>query len=375
MKIQCRGRVFQGEKGSDRQSACFHDICALADDRWLSVFRTAPRKQNAYPQRVLLSSSDDAGATWSAPVEPFPKQELGGKRGDWRAGHVTALGGSRLVATLYWVDASDPSLPFFNDQTEGLLDSRIFLAFSDDDGRSWSEPTRADTTPFNIPTPITGPILRLPNGQWGLQFETNKSYLDTSTWHHASVLMFSRDEGRTWPEHVRVAADPEARIFYWDQRLSVLADNTLLAVFWTFDREEAVYRNIHARSSRDSGRTWSEIWDTGLPGQPGPAVSLGDGRIAMPYVDRESTPVLKLRTSADGGRSWPDDTELVLDDTIATAQQHAKDGMRDAWEEMGAFSLGLPRTALLPSGDMLVAYYAGPETDHTAIHWVRLAAR
>jgi hypothetical protein len=146
----------------------------------------------------------------------------------------------------------------------------------------------------------------------------------------------------------------------------------VLDLFWTFDRRKAVYRNIHARRSCDNGRTWSETWDTDVPGQPGPAVSLCDGRIAMPYVDRESTPVLKLRSSADGGRSWPDETELILDDTIAAAQQHAKESMQDAWAEMGAFSLGLPQTTSLADGDVLVAYYAGPETDHTAIHWARL---
>jgi hypothetical protein len=32
--------------------------------------------------------------------------------------------------------------------------------------------------------------------------------------------------------------------------------------------------------SRDGGRTWGEIWDTGIYGQPGQPVDLGDGRIA-----------------------------------------------------------------------------------------------
>jgi len=39
---------------------------------------------------------------------------------------------------------------------------------------------------------------------------------------------------------------------------------------------------------------------------------------------------------------------------------------------MGAFSVGLPYSALLAGGDMLVAYYAGPQTNHTGVHWVRL---
>ena len=46
--------------------------------------------------------------------------------------------------------------------------------------------------------------------------------------------------------------------------------------------------------------------------------------------------------------------------------------MADAWTEMGKFSVGLPATAALPDGDVLVVYYAGRETDRTDIEWARL---
>ena len=46
--------------------------------------------------------------------------------------------------------------------------------------------------------------------------------------------------------------------------------------------------------------------------------------------------------------------------------------MADAWSEMAMFSVGLPATAALPSGDVLVVYYAGPETDRTNVEWARV---
>ena len=46
--------------------------------------------------------------------------------------------------------------------------------------------------------------------------------------------------------------------------------------------------------------------------------------------------------------------------------------MQDAWTEMGAFSVGLPATARLAEGDVLVVYYAGPETDLTDVRWARV---
>jgi hypothetical protein len=273
---------------------------------------------------------------------------------------------------LYWVDASDPSRPFFNPETEGLLDSRVFLALSEDGGDSWTTPRRLDTAPFLMPTPITGPMLMLPDGRWALQFETNKPYLDTAPWRHQAVLMFSADGGHTWPEYADVGSDPEGRIFYWDQRPAVLADGTLLVLFWTFDRQEAAYRTIHARASEDKGHTWGPIWDTGVPGQPAAPVSLSAGRIAMPYVDRERTPTIMLRVSEDGGRTWPGTSAQVLDDCLAQAQQGDKGSMQEAWSEMAAFSLGLPTSAGLPDSEILVVYYAGPKADHTGLYWVRI---
>ena len=372
MRVIDRGLVFLGEDGSDCSSACFHGVCVLPSGRWLVGFRASPKKSDAFPQCVLVTWSDDEGKTWSRPTEPCASQTVFGVPGVWRAGQPTALGGQCVAMVLYWVDASKPERPFFNEQTEGLLDSRIFLTLSEDAGETWSTPRLLDTAPFTMPTPITGPILLLADGEWALQFETNKHYDDTSVWHHKSVLMYSRDGGQTWPGFAEVAADPEARVFYWDQRPGVLANGSILDLFWTFDRQKAVYPNIHARASEDNGRTWSELWDTGVPGQPAPPVFLSDGRIAMPYVDRQRTPTIKLRVSTDRGRTWPASSELVLDDRLDRAQESGKSSMQDAWSEMAAFSVGLPTTARLPDGDVLVVYYAGPKTDHTGLYWVRL---
>ena len=125
MQIVGRGRMFLGTDGSEVASACFPGVCVLPGGRWLTAFRTSPRKANALPQRVRLSWSDNAGQTWTAPVDPYVKQRHDGKIGGWRAGQPTALGGARVAMTLYWVDESRPGLPFFNEKTEGLLDSRL----------------------------------------------------------------------------------------------------------------------------------------------------------------------------------------------------------------------------------------------------------
>lgn len=373
MKVIDGGIVVASRSQTDRQSCAFPNICVLPGGRWICGFRAAPTKAATTGQHALITWSDDQGRTWSEPIAPFVPPKVEGKPGLFRAAYLTAMGCDSVLAALCWVDHSDPSLPFFNDQTEGLLDTRIFLARSEDAGATWSEPRIVDTSPFNIPTAITGPVLRLADGRLACQFELNKHYYDTSVWRHSSVMIFSDDDAQTWGQHVITSNDPKNRIFYWDQRPSVLSDGILLDLFWTYDNQTAKYLNIHARQSLDNGRTFSEIWDTHVPSQPGPPVSTPDGEIAMVYVDRTGEPIVKVRKSADGGITWPEETEIILYQATSKSQTWRKQSMQDAWAEMGQFSVGLPATATVGNGDILVVYYAGCETDRTDIRWDRIS--
>lgn len=266
MKIVARGTAIAGRNGTALQSCSFPQLCVLPGGRWICGFRAAPSKAATAGQRSLLTFSDDEGATWSEPVEPFLPPPIEGKPGLFRTVAFTSLGGKRVLASLCWVDCSDPSLPFFNEKTEGLLDTRIFLARSEDDGNIWSQPSRMETAPFDCPSAITGPVLRLTNGKLACQFELNKHYHDPKPWHHSSVLMFSKDEGRTWPI----------------------------------------------------------------------------------------------------------ESEILIDQLPAISQTKQKQNMQDAWAEMANFSIGLPTTALTQNGDVLVVYYAGPSADLTDIKWARI---
>jgi hypothetical protein len=273
------------------------------------------------------------------------------------------------MVALNWVDLTDPDLPFFNETTEGLLDTRIMFAHSTDGGENWSSPVLMDTAPFEVPTPVTGPVLRLFSGDLACQFELNKHYDDPAPWQHSSVMMFSSDGGRTWPSHAITSHDPTGPLYYWDQRPAVLADGRILDLFWTFDREAAVDLNIHACESFDHGRTWSTMWETGVAGQPAPPLSLPSGALAMVYVDRIAATAIRLRLSFDNGRTWPEQTQLRIDEPTGQSQIRRKTSMADAWFEMGDFSIGLPHTAALPEGRILVVYYAGTQTDYTDILW------
>src|ERR1051326_382308 len=259
LKIVGAGAVAPSQPGTEQQNRMAAWCCALPTGRWLVSYRAARDKNNTL-QCVLLTWSDDEGKTWRKPFAPFADRKVAGKLGQFRAMGCTALGGQRLVAALWWVDASEPHKPFFNEKTEGIFDSYLFLARSEDGGASWSEPQQVDTGAFaKFPCPMTGPILVLPNGEWVAQFEPNRPYEDGTVKHHyMPAFLFSRDAGKTWSGAVQPNVDPQHVICYGDQRPSVLDDGTLIDFLWTFHTATGKFLNIHVASSRDGGRTRSE---------------------------------------------------------------------------------------------------------------------
>jgi hypothetical protein len=286
---------------------------------------------------------------------------------------MSPLRNGKLLAALCWENHSEPLLPMFNPKTEGLVDMKPYVALSLDEGVTFSEPVEVDCGLYrNVPTPITGPVLVFSAERWAVQFEVNKHHNDPVPWQHVSAIAFTSDAGRTWSGTSDVHTDPARRIICWDQRLALLPDGSILALFWTFDRQKNDYLNIHARQSHDGGQTWGELWDTGVPGQPARPAALSDGRLVMVYVDRTSIPVIKARCSTDNGKTWPSDTELVIHSRLAQSQIWTKESMQDAWAEMAAFSIGLPDATPLPGGDILVVYYSGVHPDQTDIRWARI---
>ena len=373
MKVVDQGVVIASRPKTDAASCCFPSICALPSGRWLAGFRLAPAKLGR-AQRAFTSWSDDQGRTWSPPVEVARSLEHRERPGTWRTVACTSLGGSLVAAVLSWEDTSDPLVPMFNEETEGLVDMKLFVSISEDAGMRFSPPRPVSCGAYDAtPTPSTGAVLVLPDGQWAVPFEVNKHYHDPAPWQHASCLTFSPDCGATWPEVSVIHTDPQRRVFCWDQRLTVLHDASVLGLFWTYDRQRNEYRDIHARRSTDAGRTWGPLIDTGVAGQPARAAALPDGRIVMVYVDRTAAPRISARCSIDGGRTWPEESELLVYERPArSSQTRGKASMQDAWAEMSAFSLGLPDAVALPDGEVLSVHYSGDDPDHTDVLWTRI---
>ncbi len=340
-------------------------MLALKSGRLLCGFRAAPKKLAQEGTRSMYCVSDDGGRSWSQPRVPFAPPLIDGRPGVTRHFYMTQLTGGRLLAALDWVDYATPGLSYFNEDTQGVLDTRILLTWSDDEGESWSQPSPAEIMGANFPTPCTGPVLELQDGSLLLQFEICKSYFDTKPWRHSAAISVSGDQGSRWGRYRRVTDYPA--LYCWDQQLAAMSDGGLLGFFWTFDRTAGSCINIHASRSPGIGKRFGHVWDTGLSGQPGSVVELPDRSLAVIFIERETRPVIRIAVSQNGGRSFS-----VLPEPVYEGESPVNLRNADYEVHSSRFMAGHPRLLKLPDGSLMAYYYAGRHIDATNIHWVRL---
>lgn len=373
MRILGRGTIFDATAAPASARFCtFPSLARTAGGRLIAGFRVGSSKDSAN-EDVRVMVSDDEGATWQTAFAGFGEFPPG-SGGRIRGIALTPLG-DRLIASLLWVDHSDPTLPLASPQTQGLLPTRVLVAWSADDGRSWSTPQEVSLAPHKG-NATTGPILILKDGRLALPYEAWKEYDDPTPGLHHAALRISADGAATWDELAIVAHDPQGRVLYWDQRLAVdPSDGTLIAMFWTHDRQAQRDLDIHIAWGSPDGRIWSEPIATGIAGQICAPLALDDGRVFAAYVHRHHPPSLRAILSDDRGRTWPAEEELVFYEKQRGGVESGMGGPRafgDYWADMSIWTFGHPAPLRLPNGDVMVAYYAGDESA-MGIHWVRIA--
>lgn len=370
MKITDRGIVYSGENEPSLSSCAFPAVCRLKNGRLLASFKGGATK-GPYNKddKAMTCISDDMGKTWGQPFEQFAPPVVDGKPTTLRTLYYVEAAEDNLIAVCNAVDAAMAELPYYNEQTEGLKDTYIMVSHSSDGGKSWTDLQRLQVQTFyDMPLPLTGAPFVTSEGRIGIQFEVNKPYYETKYWVHHSCVVFSDDGGYTWGNEVVITDDPD--VYYWDQRIDTLADGRIADIFWTFDRNKGDYVNIHYCESCDGGKTFGELRDTGLVGQPGNVIDGKDGSIIAIYINRDAAPVIRLAESKDKGNTWSD--VLTVYDFGANTKGKQNGSMNDVWAEMGAFSVGHPYIEKLDERTAMAYFYSGPSTHRTDFHYVKI---
>jgi len=368
MKIAGQGFVHRGEPGGERAIATFPSVTVLEDGSLLAVYRVGPGKESD-GSVTQLRRSTDGGLTWGPPAAPF-SDIVNGVRGSLQVVYITPLEPGRLMACTLWVNREAfPGKPLFNPETEGCLPMDILIAESRDRGVSWTAWRKVAVTSDVGPASLTNPLLRFPGGRLAISIETNKHYYDPSTWYQRVVYVDSDDGGESWSFPRTTCQDPSGTLFYWDQRAAISKDGILGTFSWTYHKKENRYLNVSRRLSPDGGRTWTGPEDLGFADQPSHPAVLNDGAVVLAWVDRYGTQSIRARLAERIDAPFDAETEVVIYE--AARQANATGTTGEMLSDMARWSFGLPYAETLPSGDVLVVYYAG-DSAAMDIRWARL---
>ncbi len=274
---------------------------------------------------LAVATSRDGGRSWSDPVEITPRWE------DSRnpAFGVNARG--ELIAA-YWKAGLDhyvdgPNGPQWKNLEVRGRTPTMFVRRSADGGRTWSREWPYKSGLLALPSPY-GRIIAAPGGGllmglYGMPRRKRKGARDLS------LLLRSRDGGRTWGDESPVAAG------YNEIAYAFLPDGRLLAAA----RSESGH--VATLFSDDGGRSWSRPTQVTRDGEhPADLTVLASGAVQLTFGRRIRPMGCGALFSSDGGRSWDTAREVLL----------AGDGVRNP-------DLGYPSTVQLADGTLVTALY------------------
>lgn len=375
MLVKARGIVYDATHRPDnRRIAFFTSLYALQSGILLCAFQVGSGKHST-DSTICLCRSQDGGNTWQAQAAQFDSV-IDGLPGSLSGPALVEVEPGRLLLFATWFDRSEPARPLFDPATEGILHSRQLLAVSTDHGESWSN-WQTIPTPGLTGCAATGPVLHWADGTIAFAFESFKEFDDPQPATHGAWILPSTDGGRSFQKPLLVARDPKNQIYYWDQRLCPTKQRgDFVALFWTHDRSSQSDLNVHVRHARLEGDAiqTDPIHATTIRGQIAAPLMLDDGRLLAFVVDRHRPGTMKLWSSSDAGKTWPDADGLIVhthDELAGLHQKSERIDFAEYWEDMGKWSFGHPALLRLDAEHVLAAFYAGTP-DRMSIHWNRI---
>jgi len=366
MRLVNSGVLHTGVDPARDVFSCFPSLCRLHSGEIIASFQVGPTKNHMYCTAAFSRSNLDE-LRWSAAETPF--RDWATVRGlTVHAAYLSEVEPGRILAALQLCDhLGDPSLPYFNSETGGLLPMRIGLCESTDGGWTWGEPRFLESDLFgDVPMPVHSPVVCMANGEMYLSFETSKPYDQPGVWVHHAAYLVSADGGRTWGETRVAAHDREDLVLYGDPRMVALSGGRCLASFWVIDNVTGMTRTA-AMSVSPDGRTWPEVpAGTGIVGQPWP-IPMDDDEIVVVMVDRYEEKAVFAVHSSDLGQSFGE--KLVVYRHGQAAE--TPDNVEDWLTEINDWAFGLPSGVRVDDREILIVWYAGSSTE-TSVYWARL---
>jgi hypothetical protein len=327
----------------------FPAIQAVPDNVLLCMCRHGSARESAAGV-VKIYRSTDGGDTWQE-TGPLPEIEAVGEGIHLPGGFGVSPQGDVLAWVRY---------PLGSQGESGQLVSR-----SADGGLTWSEFSRVDVAPFGR-IGVGGNLVTLADGRMVSVSEWGEKVSGDEKPDWASLITLSSDGGRTWEAWRRVHG-PRAGIYFFDMRITGLADGRLLAAYWTHDMEKDQGLNVHTSWSSDGGATWSAPQDAGFWGQVTDVAGLHSGRVIAVTNHRRQPLGIRAVLSEDGGARfagehhveiWGIEPARVRSAPVLSKRRDLVENLLDSYH---FFTFGTPSVTQLADGTIAVAFYVTEE--------------
>jgi len=330
----------------------------------LLVVFSGDREAHTCPYgKTQIVRSADGGQTWSPP-ETINDTPL-----DDRDAGIIALSSGKLLVRWFTVysppghprlahqswqefssgigeeDAARWTGPTLYDE-EGSLRGH-WLRASTDNGKTWEDPIHVAGTSPKPPIELDdGRLLMIGNNGYERQERTS-----------AIVVEESHDQGQNWQVIASLSMFPDEEGGYVGEPHIVEAEPGNIVAMARHERrpyrEEVRY--LYQADSKDGGRTWSDWHQTPISGKPPHLIRLSDGRLLVTYGRRVPPFGQRACLSADHGRTWGTEHEIILRDDAPSDD------------------LGYPASVELDDGTILAVYYQQEQADEKpclmATHW------
>jgi len=328
--------------------SAFPSLVVRKDGEILCAFRRAPDRRalwgapnythtdaNSY---LVLVRSKDGGKTWSKEPELIYADPLGGSQDPC----MVQLSDGSIVCTSYgWALVPPEGMEKLKETPSHGAYHFLggYVLRSEDGGKSWKGPF----TPMPLPGDTTKDVLGRPCPSFNrgamTQGRDGKLYWvvagkDLAGTGVTSVhLLVSSDRGETWTYSCPVAQDE--RITFNETSVIQTKKGDFVAFIRT-DRFDG--KLVYARST-DGGKSFEKWQDGGFFGHPFHAMHLPDGRILLAYGYRKAPFGIRVKILNAECTDITTAPEFVLR------------------EDGGNGDIGYPWAAVLPNGNVLVAYY------------------